>query len=237
MMTSLSREDGCSNKGASHFQAWGRTTANPPGRWEIFSLIWGPERFGQYRSRRDLSLPGRSDHADIAIFAYLAFRTTVVIAAAVLELSDRVDVVAADANNPEDLLRGKIRSARFPMLILDDGRAVYDSSVIVEYLDALASGGRIIPDGDGRFAALTRQSLAEQMSRTSGGHGRTGARRRRKRAAWRRCARHRSDRLACALCYHDLRFAGAWRADPPRSGRPAGRFRGRRSRVRILFEG
>jgi hypothetical protein len=80
-------------------------TANPPGRWEIFRLIWGPERFGQYRSRRDRSLPGRTDHPDIATFAYFAFRTRVVIAAAVLELSDRVDVVAADANNPADLLR------------------------------------------------------------------------------------------------------------------------------------
>ncbi|MFZ0210612.1 MAG: hypothetical protein WAL59_31675 [Roseiarcus sp.] len=80
-------------------------------------LIWGPERFGQYRSRRDRSLPGRTDHADIAIFAYLAFRTRLVIAAAVLELSDRVDVVATDANNPaEELLRrqnprGKISCA------------------------------------------------------------------------------------------------------------------------------
>ena len=81
-MTSLSREDGCSNKGASQSQARGRTTADPPGRWEIHRLIWGPERFGQYRSRRDRSLPGRADHADIAIFAHLAFRTKVVIAAA-----------------------------------------------------------------------------------------------------------------------------------------------------------
>jgi hypothetical protein len=35
---------------------------------------------------------------------------------------------------------------------------VYDSSVIIEYLDALASGGRIILKGGG---ALTRQSLAD----------------------------------------------------------------------------
>src|SRR5271168_5509732 len=105
MITSLSREDGCSNKGASQSQARGRTTADPPGRWEIRRLIWGPERFGQYRSRRDRSLPGRTDHPDIATFAYFAFRTRVVIAAAFLELSDRVDVVAADADNPADLLR------------------------------------------------------------------------------------------------------------------------------------
>jgi hypothetical protein len=85
------------------------------------------------RPRRDRSLPGRTDHPDIAIFAYFAFRTRVVIAAAVLELSDRVDVVAADANNPADLLRrqnplGKIsyaNSRRRPCAV--------HSSVTVEY--------------------------------------------------------------------------------------------------------
>ena len=62
---------------------------------------------------------------------------------------------------PRTCCGGKIRSARFPAPILEDGRALCDSSVIVEYLDALAGGGRIIPDGGGRFAALTRQSLAD----------------------------------------------------------------------------
>jgi hypothetical protein len=49
---------------------------------------------------------GRSGSGNIAaIVAHISFRTTVVIAPAVLELSGRVDVVAADANNPADLLR------------------------------------------------------------------------------------------------------------------------------------
>ena len=36
--------------------------------------------------------------------------------------------------------------AKVPTLALDDGRGIYDSPVIVEYLDALGSGPRLIPD-------------------------------------------------------------------------------------------
>jgi glutathione S-transferase len=35
---------------------------------------------------------------------------------------------------------------KVPTLVLDDGRAIYDSPVIVEYLDGLGSGPRLIPD-------------------------------------------------------------------------------------------
>jgi glutathione S-transferase len=35
---------------------------------------------------------------------------------------------------------------KIPVLVLDDGRTVYDSPVIVEYLDALAGGTKLIPD-------------------------------------------------------------------------------------------
>ena len=35
---------------------------------------------------------------------------------------------------------------KIPVLILDDGRTVFDSPVIVEYLDALAPGAKLIPD-------------------------------------------------------------------------------------------
>jgi glutathione S-transferase len=35
---------------------------------------------------------------------------------------------------------------KVPTLVLDDGRAIYDSSVIVEYLDALGSGPKLLPD-------------------------------------------------------------------------------------------
>jgi glutathione S-transferase len=35
---------------------------------------------------------------------------------------------------------------KIPTLVLDDGRSLYDSPVIVEYLDATGSGARLIPD-------------------------------------------------------------------------------------------
>ena len=36
--------------------------------------------------------------------------------------------------------------AKVPTLVLDDGRGIYDSPVIVEYLDALGTGPRLIPE-------------------------------------------------------------------------------------------
>ena len=47
------------------------------------------------------------------------------------------------------------------LLITDDGRTLFDSRVIVEYLDHLAGGGRIIPIGEARFPVLCMQSLAD----------------------------------------------------------------------------
>ncbi len=50
---------------------------------------------------------------------------------------------------------------KIPTLVLDDGTILYDSLVIVEYLDSLAGGGRLIPrDGAARFTELRRHALA-----------------------------------------------------------------------------
>ncbi len=123
--------------------------------------------------------------------------------------------------------------------MLEDGRALYDSSVILEYLDFLAGGGKIIPAGPERFETLTRAALAdgvadaailrvyEQRWREDGAHS----------ARW---LDHQSGKitrglaaleadppradsadvaaisLACALGYLDLRFGGAWRPERPR---------------------
>ena len=48
---------------------------------------------------------------------------------------------APDSRVPQINPLGKV-----PTLLLDDGRALYDSPVIVEYLDALGSGPKLIPD-------------------------------------------------------------------------------------------
>lgn len=51
---------------------------------------------------------------------------------------------------------------KLPTLILDDGTALYDSRVIVEYLDTLHSGRRLIPpSGLERMNALRIQALCD----------------------------------------------------------------------------
>ncbi len=89
----------------------------------------------------------------------------VMVAAIELGLADRIETVPATvspivrtspviADNP----LGKV-----PTLITDDGMVLYDSRVILEYLDALAGGGLIPAPGTARWQALTEQALADGM--------------------------------------------------------------------------
>ena len=50
---------------------------------------------------------------------------------------------------------------KIPVLILDDGTALYDSPVICEYIDSLGGKVRLIPDGAERFEILRLQALAD----------------------------------------------------------------------------
>ena len=87
------------------------------------------------------------------------FGRKVLSAAALLGLSDRLDIRTPDDADPPHPTAplGKI-----PVLGLDDGRLLYDSRVIVEYLDHLAGGGRIIPAAEiPRFEALRQAALAD----------------------------------------------------------------------------
>jgi glutathione S-transferase len=167
------------------------------------------------------------------------FARKVRIAAITLGLSDQIEIVPADTSDPADSLRAQNPLGKIPTLVLDDGRAIYDSAVILEYLDFLAGGGKLIPIGPERFDTLTRAALAdgvadaailkvyEQRWREGGAHS----------ARW---LDHQSGKiarglaaldadppragaadvaaisLACALGYLDLRFNGAWRAEQPR---------------------
>lgn len=94
------------------------------------------------------------------------FVRKVMICAIELGLDDRIDRVRSVANmsvpNPE-LMRinplGKI-----PALVLEDGAVIADSTVICLYLDALAGGGRLLPEaGAGRWTELTRHSMANGL--------------------------------------------------------------------------
>ncbi|MGO4571348.1 glutathione S-transferase [Microvirga sp. 2TAF3] len=89
------------------------------------------------------------------------FGRKVKIAASLLGLSDRIEIVSADTGNPDDSIRQQNPLGKIPALILENGEALYDSRVIVEYLDHLAGGGKIFPPGWDRFAALRQQALAD----------------------------------------------------------------------------
>jgi glutathione S-transferase len=163
------------------------------------------------------------------------------IAADVLGLSERIELRATDLNNPADPIRKLNPLGKIPVLILDDGSAWYDSRVILEVLDHLAGGGRIIPrEAPARFETLRLQALCDGAldasilivyeSRYRPPELRL--------QAWldRQADKIKSAldaleaappplaampevgqiALACVLGYSDLRFAGSWRKDHPR---------------------
>lgn len=87
------------------------------------------------------------------------------IAADLLGLTDRIDVVGANTADPNDSLRAQNPLGKIPTLVLEDGSSLYDSRVIAEYLDHLAGGGRLFPtDPTRRFAALRMQALGDGMN-------------------------------------------------------------------------
>lgn len=163
------------------------------------------------------------------------------IAASVLGLSSKIDVRETDLNSPGDSIRAQNPVGKIPALILDDGTAYYDSRVIVEYLDHLAGGGRIIPCEPGaRFAALRLQALCDGIldacillvyegryrpadKQVQGWIDRQADKVARGLAALEAAPPALTSvpdvgqiALACLLGYRDLRFDGTWRKDHPR---------------------
>lgn len=91
----------------------------------------------------------------------------VLVAAHELGLQQRIEVVHHDTSptrrNDEVFALNPL--GKVPVLIVDDGPALFDSSVICEYLDGLHDGVRIIPvEHRARFRALRRQALALGMA-------------------------------------------------------------------------
>jgi glutathione S-transferase len=172
---------------------------------------------------------------------YSPFSRKVRIAAGVLGLSSDLKIEDADPTNAADTLRQQNPIGKIPVLLTEDGNTLFDSRVILEYLDHRAGGGKIIPrESNARFAALRLQALADGLtdaqvlvlyeSR------------------WRPPEHHvqkwvdyQADKikrglaaleadppplgampnvgdiaLACFLGHRDLRFPGSWRADHPK---------------------
>lgn len=168
------------------------------------------------------------------------FGRKVKIAAAILGLSDRFEVVMADTIDPNDALRAQNPLGKIPALVFEDGLVLFDSRVILEWLDIEAGGGRIIPaEPAARLAALRLQALCDGLMDAAllvVYEGRFRAETERS-PNWiahqtgkvERALAHLEAHvpaldaaldvgtitLACALGYLDLRFAGSWRADHP----------------------
>ena len=169
------------------------------------------------------------------------FGRKVRMAAILLGLDSRITVEAADTANPADSVRQQNPLGKIPALVLDDGQVLFDSRVILEYLDHLVGGGRIIPsEPKARFAALRLQALADGIMDASILQVYEGR--------WRDPAKHEPKwvehqagkvaralasleaappsataspdigqiAIACALAYQDFRFHGTWRKDHPR---------------------
>lgn len=170
------------------------------------------------------------------------FGRKVKLALAILGLKDRVEVVEANTADPADSLRGENPLGKIPALILENGEVLYDSSVILEYLDFLAGGGRLFPEGEARFAVLRDQTLADGIMdaailrvyekrfkapefRDPAWDAYQGAKMSRGLAHFEAntpaAPAATSDvtaaaiTLACTLGYLDMRFAGEWRKDHP----------------------
>jgi glutathione S-transferase len=96
------------------------------------------------------------------------FARKVRAAAIELQLDDRITLEYTEVvpGRPNRAYRESVNPLRkIPALVTDDGRVLYDSTVICEFLDGLAGGGRLIPapDSGDRWRVLTNHALAQGM--------------------------------------------------------------------------
>jgi glutathione S-transferase len=90
------------------------------------------------------------------------FGRKVKIVAKMLGIYDQLTVEMSNTNDPADTLRQQNPLGKIPILILDDGRKIFDSRVICEYLDAQVDGTTLHPtESDARWEALTLQALGD----------------------------------------------------------------------------
>jgi len=168
------------------------------------------------------------------------FGRKVKLALGVLGLENEVTIEKADPTDANDTIRKQNPIGKIPALIVEDGTVLYDSPVILEYLDHRAGGSKIVPrEPNARFAALRLQALCDGILDACILLVYEGR--------WRPAEMHvqkwtdfQADKvkrafavleaappaldptpnvgqitLACALGYQDLRFGGKWRSEYP----------------------
>jgi glutathione S-transferase len=169
------------------------------------------------------------------------FGRKVNIAAGILGLTGDIKIETVDLNSDSDTLRKQNPVGKIPTLVLEDGTTLFDSRVILEYLDHRAGGGKIVPrEPAARFAALRMQALADGMTDAQilvvyEGRWRPPEHHVKKWVDYQsgKIARGLTAleadppkldptpnvgqiALACFLGHRDLRFAGDWRAAHPK---------------------
>jgi glutathione S-transferase len=83
----------------------------------------------------------------------------------VLGLGDRVTIVPANTLDENDTLRLQNPLGKLPCLLLADGTALYDSTVIIEFLQEIAASSRLVPlRGLDRYKTLTLATLADGIT-------------------------------------------------------------------------
>ena len=86
------------------------------------------------------------------------------IGAAMLGLAEEIEPVPTDFMNLADALYEHNPLGKIPVLVVENGLVLQDSAVILEYLDARAGGGHLIPPpGEARWRVLADQALADGM--------------------------------------------------------------------------
>ncbi len=94
------------------------------------------------------------------------FARKVRIAAIELGLIDKIEFISATVvpGQPNDEYSRITPLKKLPVLILDNGDVILDSYVIVEYLDELAGGGKLIPaSGAIRWKVKSDHSMLQGM--------------------------------------------------------------------------
>ena len=158
----------------------------------------------------------------------------------ILGLGDRIAVVPANTLDDGDTLRLQNPLGKMPCLLLPGGEALYDSDVIIEYLQELAGADRLVPlSGPERYRKRTLATLADGITdaallivyegrfRDPGTHSARWLAHQRGKVIRALAAFEKapppaditdivSIALACALGYLDWREPVAWRPGHPR---------------------
>ena len=80
-------------------------------------------------------------------------------------IEDRIEKILTNPRDPESNLSDDNPLGKVPALITDEGKQLYDSPVICEYLDGLHDGPKLFPPmGEERWRALKLQALADGMN-------------------------------------------------------------------------